>query len=521
MVAKQQQNGEKMKKINKENIPGICVGGVFCAILVAFFVLLVWLKMIPNKYLVIIGIAECLLGAGMCFFLRNYKKNKISFIIACILALIISILLAFGSHALYQGISTVRKLSNTNAQFTEVGLYVEKDSAIQSIAEIDGCTIGILELIDRDNTDKVLELLKTEDQLTNEVVEYISLAALFDGLLNGECDVIVFNGAFLDIVEELEGYENIHEKIREIERKKVVLEFERPTKKPAVQESTTGATEDSTEKKPEAVTRPQIAKNKDVINVYISGSDTRGGLYTTGRSDSNIILSLNTKTNQALLLSTPRDYYVPLSISYGIPDKLTHAGIYGIDCSMDTLEMLYGIDFDYYFRVNFYGFIDIIDALGGISVYNSVAFESSSTGKYYNVGMVEMNGTEALTFARERYAFADGDRQRGRNQMAVIKGVINKMLSPELLKNYSSLLSSLNGCFDMNVPYDTIAKLVREQLADGGSWNIVTYSVDGWGDSRIPFSMSQYAYVMIPDESTVNHAIELLNDVNDGKVIKE
>jgi LCP family protein required for cell wall assembly len=260
----------------------------------------------------------------------------------------------------------------------------------------------------------------------------------------------------------------------------------------------------------------------DVYTIFVSGIDNRGGIVAKSRSDVNIIVTANMTTRQLLLVSTPRDYYVPLSISNGVPDKLTHAGIYGISVCMDTLGMLYDMDINYYVRLNFDGFINIIDALGGITVESDYDFDTqNTTGYHFNQGANEVDGTAALAFARERYAFTEGDRQRGRNQMAVIKGVIDKALSPELLKNYSSILSSVQDCFETNISYETIARLLQKQLATGGSWNVVSYSVDGTGDTQKPYSMSSTAYVMVPDYTTVEHAKELMQQVRDGEIISQ
>ena len=128
-----------------------------------------------------------------------------------------------------------------------------------------------------------------------------------------------------------------------------------------------------------------------------------------------------------------------------------------------------------------------------------------------------MDGAKALTFVRERHAFAEGDRQRGKNQMALIQAVIQKALSPELLVNYNSFMDSLSGSFETSVPYDLISTVIREQLSNGGSWSISTYSVDGTGDSQVPYSMSQKAYVMVPDLSTVDTAKQMIQDLYEGK----
>ena len=184
--------------------------------------------------------------------------------------------------------------------------------------------------------------------------------------------------------------------------------------------------------------------------------------------------------------------------------------------------MLYNEDINYYFRINFAGFEQLIDALGGVTVYSDYDFDSKNeTGYHFNQGENYLNGEQALVFSRERYAFKEGDRQRGKNQMAVIKGVINKALSPELLKNYSSVLSSIQGCFETNISYEEIARLLQQQLNNGGDWNIVSYSVNGTGDTQKPYSMSQKAYVMIPDESTVQKAETMMKKVRDGETVSQ
>ena len=264
------------------------------------------------------------------------------------------------------------------------------------------------------------------------------------------------------------------------------------------------------------------AVTDEVYTIFVSGIDTRGGMTASSRSDVNIILTLNATTKQILMVSTPRDYFVPLSISNGVPDKLTHAGIYGVNVCMDTLDMLYDIDINYYFRLNFAGFEQIIDALGGVNVNSDYDFDSgNTTGYHFNKGENHLNGEQALVFARERYAFKEGDRQRGRNQMAVIQGVVDKATQPAFLKNYLSVLDSLDGAFETNVPYDVMASLVRKQLGEGGSWQVLSYSVDGTGDTQKPYSMSSKAYVMIPDQNTVDKARVLMKKVREGFRLSE
>ena len=315
------------------------------------------------------------------------------------------------------------------------------------------------------------------------------------------------------MIAEMDQYGSFPSQIREIASLKVATVVERNT--PAAQQTSSAdqeQTSSDTSAKDDAVT-------DEVYTIFVSGIDTRGGMTASSRSDVNIILTLNATTKQILMISTPRDYFVPLSISNGVPDKLTHAGIYGVNVCMDTLDMLYDININYYFRLNFAGFEQIIDALGGVTVNSDYDFTS---GEYhFNQGENHLNGAQALVFARERYAFQEGDRQRGRDQMAVIQGVVDKATQPAFLKNYLSVLDSLDGAFETNVPYDVMASLVRKQLDEGGNWQVLSYSVDGTGDTQKPYSMSSKAYVMIPDQNTVDKAKVLMKKVREGFRLSE
>ena len=404
----------------------------------------------------------------------------------------------------YKTTSTLSKISGVETEIAQVGVYVRAQDSADSLAATAGYKYGIITDLDRENTDKTMEEIKEELGAEIQVQEYRGLTELVDGLRREETGAVILNQAYIPVLEEMDGYEDIESQIREISVKHVETVIE--TLNNQAENQNAGAQ-----------TQADVETTGEIYTVYVSGIDNRGGLVAKSRSDVNIIAVANTKTRQLLLVSTPRDYFVPLSISGGVPDKLTHAGIYGISVSMDTLGMLYGIDINNYFRLNFGGFVNIIDALGGITVQSDYDF--STSGFHYNKGSNYVNGEQALAFARERYAFSGGDRQRGKNQMAVIQGVINKALSPELLKNYSSILSGLQGSFETNISYEEIARLLQQQLTEGGSWNIVTYSADGTGDKQIPYSMSQPAYVMIPDYTTVDAAKEMIRQVQNGQTI--
>ena len=219
--------------------------------------------------------------------------------------------------------------------------------------------------------------------------------------------------------------------------------------------------------------------------LYVSGNDSEGELKANGRSDVNMLIAVNPQTGKILLVNTPRDYYVNLP-GIGELDKLTHAGIYGVDESMKTLAELYGIPIQYYVKLNFTGFEEIIDALGGVTVESDVDFTVANW--HYVVGENDLSGIEALAFARERYSFTTGDRQRGKNQQAVIRGVVKKVCSPAILTNYLDLLHAAEGTVETNMAMKDITALVKYQLDKGINWDIESISADGTGDQKYCYS---------------------------------
>lgn len=486
-----------------DRLPGKIISAVFFVLVFAFIALLVYTKLLPAKYLAIICGVLILLVLIVYLLVRKIR-HKVPFIIGVVLMLLVVAVMGFGSLYIYKTVNTIDNITGVNTEVAKIGVYVLNDDAADSINAASGYTFGILSSLDRESTDDTINQLNSELPSPIQTQEYGTLTELADAILRGQTEAIILNQAYLDVLDEMDGYANFSTMVREISSKHVETVIERTEPERVVDSN---GNSDS---------------NDLVFTLYISGIDTRGAITAKSRSDVNIIATINTKTKQVLLVSTPRDYYVPLSISNGTPDKLTHAGIYGINVCMDTLGMLYDMDINYYFRLNFAGFVNIIDALGGITVNSDYDFNSGNiAGYHFNQGENFVNGEQALVFARERYAFSEGDRQRGRNQMAVIEGVINKALSPDLLKNYTSVLSGVEGSFETNVPYDLIASLVRDQLNEGGSWNVVSYSVDGTGDTQKPYSMSQKAYVMIPDTATVEKAKELMAQVRNGEVISQ
>ena len=469
------------RRRKKARVPGLIITIILLLLVAEFVGLLAITKLLPVYLLFAVGIVfmTCVLLVAMLT--GNFRK-KVRFIIGAILGVLLLAILLLGNLYVMSTYNTLNKISGVNTQTSQIGVYVLKDDSAQSIEDAKSYTFGTLSNLDTENTQAAVKQIEERTGQSVKTQEENGVTKLVDSLLDGSCDAIILNHAYLPVLEDMEGYADIEDKIRELDLLSVDVEIK----------TDDTASSDDTAKQ----TDPD-----NIIRLYISGIDTRGSEIINTRSDVNIIATINTDTN-------------------GVPDKLTHAGIYGIDVSMDTLGMLYDISLDDYFRVNFAGFIKIIDALGGVDVNSEEAFTAYTDSRYsYTKGINHLGGEAALAYARERYAFSDGDRARGRHQMEVISAVMQKALSPDILSHYTDVLAGIDGCFETNFSYDRLAELVRQQLTDSGSWNIVSYSVNGSGDTRQPYSMSANAYVMIPDQTTVDKAKELMQQVVDGEVI--
>ncbi|MBQ8038996.1 MAG: LCP family protein, partial [Lachnospiraceae bacterium] len=383
-------------------------------------------------------------------------------------------------------------------KLSDVSIIVLADSPYTGLQDLKGKEFGVQKLIDRNNTELTLEDLESKLQETVDIVEYESWKSQAQALYNRDVDAIVINELYRSLI--LDDFENFDEETRVLDGFSYVEEL----------------------KIDQNSSKADIKVDTEPFNVYLSGNDSYGKIsLEAGRSDVNIIATVNPKTKQILLTTTPRDFYVELPFyGGGYYDKLTHTGMYGLDTSIETLENLYEIEIDYYVRLNFSGFRDIVDALDGVEVYSAHEF-TSVKGVYFSQGMNYLNGKEALAFVRERKAFADGDFQRGKNQMAMIEALANKIFSPSILMNYMDLMDSVSSCFITDMPRGKINDLVKMQLNDGAEWTIISNSVMGYGNSRTTYSTGNEPLSCVdPDVGDVALATELiLKCMNGEKVV--
>lgn len=466
---------------------------------VVFLIMLIALNMLPVKYVSIIaGILLILLLTVFVIQLKSRKKA----IISKILSILLSLVLLTGSFYVYKADGAVHKISGGEYKLDNIVVAVQADDPAESIKDAKDYSFGVQYTIGGDNIRSAAAAVEKQIGGTIAVQEYNSLTEQAEAFQSGEVDAIIYNEGYTQMFEEtFEGF-NDNVKIIYSHSIKTVLE--------------------------NAASQVDVTKN--TFSVFISGIDVYGPIETNSRSDVNIIATVNTASRQVLLTTTPRDFYVEIpGISGGARDKLTHAGIYGVDASMATLSQLYDMDIDFYARVNFTSLVEIVDVLGGIEVYSEYEFDTSETVKgnagkkplHVRRGYNTFNGTQALMFSRERYNIPGGDNQRGKNQQAVITAIIKKMISPAMLVNANSLINSVSGNVETNMSKEQIQKLIKNQLSEGGAWNIYSVAAYGDGSSEVCYSGGGKPLSVIwPDETSVNDIKNLVNRVKQGEILE-
>lgn len=484
----------------------------------------IWkLNMFPDLYLAVLAALFVLLWAltGTLLFRKKRKGKNGRRVIALILVTLIVLGCAGVSSAVSQLSKTMNNVTGKTEITTMMTVYVLADDPAQEIQDAKGYTFAVLENIGADKTRQAVATLEKDFGAALSTKAYGSVAELADALYNGDADAILMSSAYAQTLEDIEGYEDFASRTRVLYELSVVAQ------------STT--TQKPDENKEPLTTRPVVGEDKadkeqnkkedaSVVNtpflVYLSGNDTRSQSLVTGRSDVNILAVVNPVTKQILLINTPRDYYIPHPNSPdGHRDKLTHLGNDGIDCSVRGLENLYNERVDFYAQINFTGFETLIDAIGGITV----TFDRSFLA-YGRTQIVEgenyLTGEQALHVARERYSFSDGDNTRGRNQMRIIKAVVQKLASGAIIANYADILKSLEGMFVTDITMDDISKLVKMQLSDLAAWNIQSYAVTGENGYENTYT-GGYLSIMYEDQGMVDYAQELIDRVIAGDVLTE
>ena len=380
---------------------------------------------------------------------------------------------------------------NQTAAFSEVemSIVVPKDSDIKDVNQL--TTVQAPTKVDKNNIDTLMSALKKDKKVDVKVDDVASYQEAYDNLKSGKSKAMVLSGSYASLLESVDS--NYSSNLKQ----SILIKLKR------------------------RITILQKQVDSKVFNIYISGIDTYGSISTVSRSDVNIIMTVNMNTHKILLTTTPRDAYVKIpgggADQY---DKLTHAGIYGVETSEKTLENLYGIKIDYYARINFTSFLKLIDQLGGVTVHNDQAF-TSLHGKFdFPVGDIQMNSEQALGFVRERYSLDGGDNDRGKNQEKVISAIVNKLASLKSVSNFTSIVNNLQDSVQTNMSLDTINALANTQLDSGSKFTVTSQAVTGTGSTG---QLTSYAmpnsslYMMKLDDSSVESASQAIKNLMEEK----
>lgn len=482
--------------------------GSFCLVLqalvsVIFMIVIVLLDMLPLNYLALIVMILVFLW---CIAFTSQAVRKKKGIAGKIYSLVLVCVLALGTFNIAEANNMLSMITGGNVRVDKMAVAVRADDPAETIEDAMDYNFGVQFQQGGDNIQTAVTKLQEELGTTLEVTECDSVQDQAQALINGQVDAIIYNEAYTELMEgSVDDFTH---------NTKIIYEMSIET------ELDLGIGTDS-------------SLTNEPFTVYISGIDTYGEVTETSRSDVNIIAVVNPKTHQILLITTPRDSYVPLygpssqipEYSQGSMDKLTHAGVYGIETSMETLGKLYDTDINYYVRLNFTSLIDIVDILGGIDVDSEFAFTTGDeSGAVVEVheGTNHFDGKQALAFSRERHALEDGDNQRGKNQQAVITAMLKKVISPTMLLRASTLMNQVSKDVEMNVTQSQLNALIRNQLLTNADWTIQSVALSGEGGQDYCYSApDQLLYVMYPDETELQKIIDLANVVEEGGTLPE
>ena len=496
---------QKTKKEKKKVGSGLSIFSK--AIFVIFLLSGVLLLMNASKYLpesllliIISGFAVLALVFTLFTFLKKFKRVAKSLTI--FFELILTAIFLFATINIDKFTDFIMAISAKDYQIEEYYVIVKKDSEFEKSEDLNGHSITTYTDIS-ENYQKALDEFAKKS--TAEQKSYTDFSDASFAFLNSETDALFLKGSLKSTVEEIVNNYNTQNPDTKVlafndNNIKIIDTIEIKIEVKKIEDDNTDLT-----------TEP--------FNVFISGVDAYGDISLVSRSDVNMIATVNPKEHKILLTSVPRDYYVQLHGTTGLKDKLTHAGIYGVDMSRQTLEDLFETDIKYFARVNFSSVIKIVDAIGGITINSDLALNlapADGVGKYCNYiqGENNVDGSCALRFARERYSYFDGDNHRIKNQQEVLDAIIKKVSSSKtLISSYSELLSALSGNLETNIPTNQIYRLVQNQLDEMPSWTVERITVAGTGAHDVTYSIpSQELYVMIPDEETVTAAKKKINE---------
>lgn len=455
------------------------------------------LNVLPSKFLFPLTIGVVVLDAIFILLLIYFSKNVVSKIVCILLTLFICVASCMGGYYISKTQNVLSNITNVakHAKNT-VSVIVKESSSIKNKSQLNDVSVGSLRLNEQ-GSKKVLKELSGEGIVLNQT-EYDSMTALLEAFYNGEVDSIIINESSRSQILDMEAYSNFDSNTR------VVYQTSYKVKN-----------NDSATSVSDITSKP--------FNVLISGSDTRGGFDENGRSDVIMIATVNPKTHTILLTSVPRDFYVTTACDagdgcmQGALDKITHTGIHGTNTTKRTVEQLLGIEINYTFKVGFDTVTELVDVLGGVDVYVEPGYATTTSEFSVHEGVNHLNAQQALAFARERYSYTEGDRQRTKNQQQVLMGIVKEATKPSVITNYAAIMDTMANTFSTTMSNAEITDLIKYQLNNNPTWKMEQYMVDGTGDTLMCAELGDAASVMVPDQSTVKMAKDKINAVLAGK----
>lgn len=470
-----------MKKIDNKYLRRIVYSIQFLMSIVLLSTMY-FIQFVPMKYLIATAVVLVILMVGEYFLIFYKKKGSKRSLLTQFLSLLLSCLMAVGSFYIYKTGQVVDLLAEEQFQTRAISVIVLKDSVIKNEHQLPDHLLSHVSYVDESTMDY------TVDQIESEVGK-ISLDdssdfhQLVTKLYQKDVDAIILDEAFRSLVEQEKEHFN--------EETRVIYQVKRDEA---------------------AVNAKSVDVTQKPFLVYISGNDEYGDLTTVSRSDVNMLVGINPVTQQILLISIPRDIYYPLHRN-GQYDKFTHTGMYGLQESIDTLADIIDQDINYYVRMNFTSFMDIVDALGGITVNSSEAFTTKIGGYHIQEGENHLNAKQALAFVRERKSFIDGDFARGRNQQRMISAIVKKVCSSAILTSFSGVLDTVSQSIETNMLSDEMNALVSMQLSDMPDWDIQSYQITGDSASMPCYSLGMNASVIIPHELSIQQASDYIDQL--------
>ncbi len=509
---------EKNKNPNRKS-PLIRVISIISILLaIALIIKVIKIDILPLNFEITILGAVLLLTLILFIFYNFTSHSKIARVFGGFMIIVVTLSYGLGYFYLYKTagmLSTIStsssgsgtKLGSLSDEMTNnVSVIVMKSSNYSSLKDLSGKKIGTTSELDTKSTEKSLEDIKKMIDFDQE--DYPNYYQEMTDLYDGTIDAVVLDESSRGLVYDIDQFQDISQVTKVVH----TTSYKTPREHAIV---------DS--KHPVDVT-------KDPFTIYFSGNDSFGNIQETGRTDSNMLVTVNPKSHRILMTSIPRDYYVPVACAEdatdgcpdGQKDKLTHTGLYGVQTTISTIEDFMDIDINYYVRVNFSSLTNIVDAIGGVDVNVG---QGLAVDQFYTDGTVggvvegenHLDGQKALAYARERYAYEDGDMQRVKNQQQVLKAIIKKVKSPSMLLNYTSLIDAIGSAIETNMPSSSITNFVKFQLASNSDWKFESYPMIGDTGMEFSPSLGDTASVTYQDRGSIETAHDKIEAILNGE----